>query len=414
MVNTTGVYHDTLHYVTGCDSVRRNVSLTVQNVVNQNFSGTFCTGSNYTLPWGVVVNATGVYHDTLHYTTGCDSVRRTVTVTEQTYQTLETYDTICVGQTFTLPWGVVVNATGVYRDTLHYTTGCDSVRRTVYLKVQSYIVKVKYDTICTGHTYLLPWGVYTNLSGTYMDTLHYTTGCDSVRRYVFLTVLPPKYENTDASICDYENYLLPWGVSVNQAGTYIDTVVTPAGCDSVVRTYNITVKPSPQITLSKFNDINCIIGTSRLLASGASLYQWSPSSSLNNAGIANPIAAPTVTTLYHVQATGINGCVSNDSIRVVVLFDHSEDAYPVPSAFTPNKDGTNDCFGVSYWGRLNEFSMSIYNRWSEKVFFTTDINKCWDGKYKGMNAEMGTYVYVIEGKGSCGKIFKKGTVVLIR
>ncbi len=414
VVNTTGVYHDTLHYVTGCDSVRRNVSLTVQNYTQQNFSGTFCTGSNYTLPWGVVVNATGVYHDTLHYTTGCDSVRRTVTVTEQTYQTRETYDTICVGQTYTLPWGVVVNASGVYRDTLHYTTGCDSVRRTVYLKVQSYSVSVKYDTICTGHIYLLPWGVYTNLSGTYMDTLHYHTGCDSLRRYVFLTVLPPKYENSYVSICDNETYHLPWGLNVNQAGVYIDTVVTPTGCDSVVRTFNLSVRPSPQLTISKSNDINCTIGVSRLLVSGANSYQWTPSSSLNNASIPNPVATPQSTTLYHVQATGVNGCFSNDSIRVVVLFDNPENAYPVPSVFTPNRDGVNDCFGVSYWGKVSDFSFSIYNRWSEKVFFTTDVNKCWNGKYKGMDAEMGAYVYVIEAKGSCGRIHRKGTVVLVR
>ena len=54
----------------------------------------------------------------------------------------------------------------------------------------------------------------------------------------------------------------------------------------------------------------------------------------------------------------------------------------VPNAFTPNSDGTNDTFGAKGDGII-EFNIQIFNRWGELVFESNDINKVWDGIYKG-------------------------------
>ncbi len=43
---------------------------------------------------------------------------------------------------------------------------------------------------------------------------------------------------------------------------------------------------------------------------------WTPSNTLNNATIANPIATPTGTTTYTVEYTFVNGCVKRDSVTV--------------------------------------------------------------------------------------------------
>jgi gliding motility-associated-like protein len=40
--------------------------------------------------------------------------------------------------------------------------------------------------------------------------------------------------------------------------------------------------------------------------------------------------------------------------------------------------------------------MSIYNRWGEKVFETTNINEGWDGKYKGSVCMEGNYLVKID------------------
>ena len=56
----------------------------------------------------------------------------------------------------------------------------------------------------------------------------------------------------------------------------------------------------------------------------------------------------------------------------------------MPNAFTPNNDGINDCFGLKYWGNVTKLDFSIYNRFGERIFYTTDPAKCWDGRYKGV------------------------------
>ena len=414
VVNTTGTYRDTLHYTTGCDSVRRTVNLLVQTFSEVTINATFCTDSNYTLPWGSIVNTPGIYRDTLHYTTGCDSVRRTVNLIEQLITTIITNPIICIGDSYTLPWGVVVNSSGTYRDTLRYTTGCDSVRRIVNLTVQSYRVQSQYDTICSGHDYMLPWGDLVSSSGTYTDTLHFTTGCDSLRSYVFLTVTPPVSINNNISICENENYTLPWGQTVNQAGLYFDTVVTASGCDSLVRIYNLSIKPVPVISITKSNDINCVLGLAHINSTGATQYDWTPELGLSNAHISNPLAFPTNTTLYKLKATGSNGCSITDSITIFVSFEDPGNAYLVPKSFTPNNDGLNDCFGVSFWGKVTEFSFSVFNRWGRRVFYTTNSMDCWDGKFNGTMLDIGSYSYIIKGKGNCGKINRRGMVIMIR
>jgi len=40
--------------------------------------------------------------------------------------------------------------------------------------------------------------------------------------------------------------------------------------------------------------------------------------------------------------------------------------------------------------------MLIYNRWGQQIFESHNINKGWDGKYKGKLVELGVYTYRIE------------------
>jgi len=86
----------------------------------------------------------------------------------------------------------------------------------------------------------------------------------------------------------------------------------------------------------------------------------------------------------------------------------------VPTAFTPNHDGLNDCYGVSQWPYTSSFEMSIYNRWGQLIFRTTNPSACWDGKYLGKDQAVGVYVFMIRANSDCGPIFRKGTFTLIR
>jgi gliding motility-associated-like protein len=86
----------------------------------------------------------------------------------------------------------------------------------------------------------------------------------------------------------------------------------------------------------------------------------------------------------------------------------------IPNAFTPNNDGLNDLFGAVGEG-LEEYHLTIYNRWGAKIFESTDINTKWDGTYKGEAVELGTYTYSLAAKGGLQKknIYKSGAVTVV-
>jgi gliding motility-associated-like protein len=115
-----------------------------------------------------------------------------------------------------------------------------------------------------------------------------------------------------------------------------------------------------------------------------------------------------------VTGTDNNGCRNSDSITVRVTKEN-QSGYMMASGFTPNNDGLNDCYGIKYWGSITKLEFSIYNRWGQRVFFTTDPNGCWDGKINGVPQGPAVFVYMIRASTTCSpEIFRKGTFVLIR
>ena len=196
--------------------------------------------------------------------------------------------------------------------------------------------------------------------------------------------------------------------------TYSVTITENTCNQSQTLSTTVKVNPLPSILVTKSNDIDCSNDKSQLEASGASQYSWAPASSLNNPSIANPVAMPSSTTAYFVIGTDSKGCSDTAMINIKVT-DGNKGGYLVPSAFTPNNDGLNDCFRIGRWGTIQNFEFRIYNRWGEMVFFTSDPGKCWDGTFKGRKQGPGVFVYWIKANTSCEpKVFRKGTVVLIR
>src|SRR5690606_22518430 len=175
----------------------------------------------------------------------------------------------------------------------------------------------------------------------------------------------------------------------------------------------VTVHQLPVIIASKSNDLDCTLGFANLSATGASSYAWSPSDGLSNPNIPNPIATPGVTTEYNVEGIDQKGCVNNATISVNVSLDNKVPFY-MPNEFTPNNDGLNDCYGIKYAGFTDKFELSIYNRWGERLFHTKNPQDCWNGMYKGVQQEIGVYVYMVRSEGPCGEEFVKGVFTLIR
>ncbi|MFM7585864.1 MAG: T9SS type A sorting domain-containing protein [Bacteroidota bacterium] len=106
-----------------------------------------------------------------------------------------------------------------------------------------------------------------------------------------------------------------------QSTLYTVTVTDPSGC-AVSSSVTVIVNPSPTVDAG----LNVAIAPTQSIqlsgsvSGGASPVSilWSPSSGLSATGILNPVATPTVTTMYYLTATGSNGCSRTDSVLVTV------------------------------------------------------------------------------------------------
>lgn len=115
-------------------------------------------------------------------------------------------------------------------------------------------------------------------------------------------------------------------------------------------------------------------------------YKWQDSTSV-------PFYTVTKAGLYSI--TGYNEC-GRTVDSVVVNYKECSCTMYFPNAFTPNGDGRNDYFRPVYKCPVNQFQMSIYNRWGERIFYTTDPQVGWRGTFQGEPVQMATYVYIVD------------------
>jgi len=275
-LSVAGLYYDTLARANGCDSFI-TLNLTIDPTVAYNFGVNLCTGQSYQFG-SLSITMAGTYYDTTLLSTGCDSVT-TLTVTVSGFsgstaneiicqgdsvlvggqyynQTGTIMDTvpgsscdsiittnitvnnnssfsqspsICAGQSLTVGFSVY-NTSGNYSDTFMNAVGCDSIVTTM-LTVTSSVPTTPNISICTGQSYMFGGNNLTT-SGSYTDTFSASNGCDSIVN-LMLNVNDTIYFAFDDSICQGQQY--PFGgINYSMAGTYNDTLVSNAGCDSIV------------------------------------------------------------------------------------------------------------------------------------------------------------------------------------
>lgn len=103
------------------------------------------------------------------------------------------------------------------------------------------------------------------------------------------------------------------------------------------------------------------------------------------------------------------GCSDTD---VIVLHSRMADFW-TPNTFTPDAP-TNNRFTISS-SRLPYFELSIFTRWGDMIWHSTDINEGWDGTYHGIPCPQGTYVYLCRYRHPENGIqHRTGTVTLLR
>ena len=221
-----GFYTDSLLTWDICDSFI-TLQLTVLRKDTTYLYDTICTGTSYV--WnGQNRTMSGVYRDTLVNTVGCDSflilnllIRRTDTV--------QVYDTLCNNLPKTFK-GQNLTLGGFYRDTLKNIAGCDS--HVFYHFIPKPVYEIPSSrAICAGDSTLFG-GKYRKLAGIYYDTLKTKQSCDSVLKMT-LTLNPLDTNRQSQSICRGKSYNFYSQVLTSQ-GTYSHKFTNRNGCDSFI------------------------------------------------------------------------------------------------------------------------------------------------------------------------------------
>lgn len=324
--------------------------------------------------------------------------------------------------------------------------------------VQLTVTDMSFDTASTITSYawrLSPTGaisseqnpqfLITN-SGTYTLELSVVAenGCRSTYSESFpvnlITTVPP----SAGALCRTDTISLTLSSPAGQALNYVwsppQEIISGAGTASVRVSPDTTTVFSVQVTnasgCSKTFDIPVTVSnlqpplsataTPDTIAPGETAqleatfdpgytYEWSPAGSLNNAGIHNPEAMPSQTTVYTVRVRDADGCSNTAALRVVVIAPECRDPYIyVPNGFSPNGDGRNDVLFVR-GNFIDELFFVIYDRWGEKVFETTSQDIGWDGRFRGRPLNSDVFAYYMRVRCFNGEEYvKKGNVTLLR
>ena len=272
-----------------------------------------------------------------------------------------------------------------------------------------------------------PYHVYDS-AGTYNVKLLVTQGCykDSLEKTVTVKAAPDALLDDQLSACAVDSLVLDAGnaggtyfwstgamtqtIKVGQSGLYKVLVINALGCgrfDSVDVAFGT-------IPIAEAGNDTTISITSAITLNGGKdgmIYSWSPSATLSCSTCQYPVATPAETTTYRLIVSNAEGC--SDTAFVTIYVDSSSDVF-VPNSFSPNGDGNNDEIKVFGKG-IKSINFSIYDRWGEKVFYTNDKDKGWDGTFKKRYMDTSVFQYYLFVEYYNGKQEKlKGNIVLVK
>jgi gliding motility-associated-like protein len=337
---------------------------------------------------------------------------------------------------------LAVSTPGLYWVQVTNANGCskrDSLR--VFNVYPSPVVNIGNDTsFCAGNSITLNAGnpglgyiwqngattqtITASAAGLYWVLVYNGNNCSTRDSMRILNLFPKPVINfgRDTVLCEGSTLILNAGntgstylwhngsttqtITVSTAGTYWVRVTAAGGCiaSDTIRVLRISPLPAnfvlPRIGMCDYETIYMhAIGN-------YNSYLWSTGATRDSALIVRPGN-------YWLQVTTTDGCTARENFEV---FDKNclKEIY-FPTGFTPNRDGLNDVYKPGVFGILESYRLEIYNRYGERIFFTTDYSKGWDGSYKGTAQGVGAFVWVCSYKfkdQAAG--FKKGTMMLIR
>lgn len=293
--------------------------------------------------------------------------------------------------------------TGVLHDTivLQSVHGCDSV---VVLNLT-----IEY---CDPELAVMP------------DSSEYVSDCDSVAVYLryqasktsspmippyYVTVYKNQYGGAVLKTESVEDTLWPGGertfvfrmdpndlltnfpldavsIAINDDGQGVGVAKREKNPDNNVYTVPLTFE-APDIEIVDETNTLCEEYVTTLTANGQyEEIQWLPN------GETTPSISVTEPGLYTAIAN--NGVVCYDT--AIYMVNYCPCTVTAANVFTPNNDGYNDVFSLVTDHDIEALTLTIFDRWGQKVYKEKNIEASWDGTTLGKPAVSGVYYYVID------------------
>lgn len=393
----------------GCDSII-TYSMQVWYNVKDTVERTICEND---LPYSwnnVPFSSPGMQNAVFTLPNGADSVLTMVLfVHNNTQSTI--YDTIVENG---LPYDTLdmhFSDAGTLSDTIANANGCDSIV-TMHLYVWYNVANTVDSTVCENNLPIVWNDVVFEAAGENTIVLVGNHGVDSVLT-MRLAVIPKDVSVFHDEVCEGRDYyghgfVVPGNQTVHIPAHHLsieNTFENELGCDSIVHLELDIVDTT--VYIRPLFDFCDNMSTTLSVYTQLTDYVWSTGETSQNIDVTAP-------GLYSV--TAMQGDCQSEA--VISIEDCPTEIY-LPNAITPGKlDGHNDCFSLPErcQNMIDEFEITIFNRWGQPVFHSKDKAFKWYGEYKDNVYRQNVYEYLIdytENNRFHRKVKLRGSVVVL-
>ncbi len=197
---------------------------------------------------------------------------------------------------------------------------------------------------------------------------------------------------------DYYNGQTPTPICYTTVGNYNITLIAGNAGGSDTFTSTINVLPVPQ---GRFDDTTINVPYKTLLhlqacAEGQHVYWYRGDSLVCSDCAVYSFEAKDWQSVYYCVVENAEGICSDTCFYNVHVYDIPTDVW-LPTAFSPNGDGRNDKFKVLTDNpNFLLHSLSVYNRWGQRIYYGTNDKGGWDGTFDGKPVENGVYFWSLK------------------
>lgn len=169
-------------------------------------------------------------------------------------------------------------------------------------------------------------------------------------------------------------------LNITEGGTYV-IKVTKNGC---MRSDTIIVQNEvmPNIDLGP-DLVLCNTAEFRIVPKTNAIHTWFDSST---------------SAVYSATESGTYWCVASNvcgNAIDTINIDFQNCVVGVPTAFSPNRNGTNDILYVRGVG-IKSMQFNVYNRFGQSIFQSVRLSDGWDGTYNGQPQPAEVYGYYVK------------------